>query len=243
MNRFQLSKIDTESLLILKEDVSKELAFRFKTGRVESRRKFMASLMPPEFVSLDDVKSHNASGPLLPPRFGKLDGANLARYLPALWDQDWSSIFPESEATDERFYVYAHVDPSGSCVVAERRCGGNFGGMPFYIGKGTGNRAYDLKRNQAHGKRIKSVLDQGFNPDDIVKIVADGLTSSKALEIESKLILLFGTEYETPKGSLVNLDVPPRPEPTGHMVRYKSKKHWKAGWMLDMPDLAETGVA
>lgn len=239
MNRYQLAAVDTEVLMALKQDIVLELSHRRKIEKVSRRIGFVSSLKPPPMSSADDERRFNSSLPLLPPNFGQNgDGGSAARYLPALWDQDWSSVFPESEVDDGcRFYVYAHVDPEGPCVVADERCGGNFGGMPFYIGKGSGRRAYDLKRNQAHGKRIKRVLDAGFQPEHIVKIIADGLTSQKALEIESKLILLFRTEYDTPRGRLVNLDVPPRPQPAGHMVRYKSRKHWMATWKSEQREV------
>ena len=73
-------------------------------------------------------------------------------------------------------------------------------------------------------KKIKEALDKGYEKKDIVKIVFSGLTESKALEIESKLILFFGSIYERKKGaSLYNLDIPSRPESKGLMAKFPSK--------------------
>lgn len=139
--------------------------------------------------------------------------SHLATYTENLLSQDWSSFFP-GEADDKRFYVYAHVRPGKSRLkIASPRCNLIFNGTPFYIGKGTGDRAYDLKRNQGHGVHIREVMERGFGPSDICHIVKDGLTEAEALELESKLVYLLGTRYEIGrKGILVNLDIPPRPD-------------------------------
>lgn len=83
-----------------------------------------------------------------------------------------------------------------------------------------------MKRNQAHGKKIKSILDAGFAPKDIVKVVSDGLTHDEALMLEAKLIFFFGAEHAKKSGMLVNLDIPKTPEVMGGMLRYKTKKQF-----------------
>lgn len=124
------------------------------------------------------------------------------------------------------YYVYAHVDARKDVFKSLPECGGNWRGMPFYIGKGIGRRAYDLKRNQGHGKRIAELLELGMGPNDIVHIAFSGLSERKALEIEAKCIYFFGSIYEPGKrgkrGRLLNLDIPKLPEFSGVMVNYRT---------------------
>lgn len=93
------------------------------------------------------------------------------------------------------FYVYALKDPRLTPA------------RPFYVGKGTGSRAYDhLVTPDATAKyrRIKAILAAGHRP--LVTILADDLDESQALKLESELISAFGTE-ET-GGILTNAVVP-----------------------------------
>ena len=97
--------------------------------------------------------------------------------------------------TTSFFYVYAIKDPRSKQP------------KPFYIGKGTGSRAYDhLVSPDATKKyrRIKEILDTGKEP--IIDILLDDLTEAQALKIEAELIAAFGTE-ET-GGILTNAVVP-----------------------------------
>lgn len=146
--------------------------------------------------------------------------SHVAPYYAELLKQDWSGMFDGSD--EERFYVYAHIKPGGKRLkLAHKDFGISLPGLPFYIGKGCGQRAYDLKRNQGHGAILKELESQGVRPKEIVHILFDGLAEAKALELESKLIYLMGTKYEQGrKGLLVNLEIPPRPE----FVRYD---HWQ----------------
>jgi hypothetical protein len=80
------------------------------------------------------------------------------------------------------FYVYALRDP---------RVPGVF---PFYIGKGTGSRAWDhlvTPDKTAKFGRIKEILAAGQEP--IVDVLADDLTEIQAYRIEAQLIAAFGT--------------------------------------------------
>ena len=93
------------------------------------------------------------------------------------------------------YYVYALKDPRQSPA------------RPFYIGKGTGSRAWDhlakYDRSEKY-KRIRGILASGKEP--IVFVLADDLTESQALKIEAELIGAFGTEATG--GLLTNVVVP-----------------------------------
>lgn len=85
-----------------------------------------------------------------------------------------------------RSYVYHHVDPR----TLEVR----------YVGSGTGGRAWSCtyspkSQNGRRGNRsldhhawLVSLFDEGFTMGDIVKIVAQGLTSTEARRIEKEQI-------------------------------------------------------
>lgn len=93
------------------------------------------------------------------------------------------------------FYVYALKDPRSSPA------------LPFYIGKGTGSRAYDhLVTPDATTKyaRIKEILQAGAEP--MVDILVEDLTETQALRLEAELIAAFGTVASG--GLLTNAIVP-----------------------------------
>lgn len=81
------------------------------------------------------------------------------------------------------YYVYALKDPRTNPV------------LPFYIGKGTGNRAWEHTINvdeTRKGLRIREIMDAGF--EVVTTKMADGLTEEQALKLEAELIAAFGTE-------------------------------------------------
>ena len=97
--------------------------------------------------------------------------------------------------TTNFFYVYAIKDPRSKQP------------KPFYIGKGTGSRAYDhlvSPDTTRKYKKIKDIIETGKKP--IIDILVDDLTEAQALKIEAELIAAFGTE-ET-GGILTNTVVP-----------------------------------
>jgi len=79
------------------------------------------------------------------------------------------------------YYIYALKDPRQSPA------------DPFYIGKGTGSRAWEhsLRVDQTtKGKRIAEILDAGLAV--ITTVLADDLTEVQALKLEAELIAAFG---------------------------------------------------
>jgi hypothetical protein len=93
------------------------------------------------------------------------------------------------------YYVYALKD----CCVSPNQ--------PFYIGKGTGIRAWEHEiqvDSSSKGERIRQIHEAGL--DVLVTKVVDQLTEMEAFRIEAELIAVFGTE--STGGLLTNLVVP-----------------------------------
>jgi hypothetical protein len=93
------------------------------------------------------------------------------------------------------FYVYALKDPRRSPA------------LPFYVGKGTGSRAFDhLVTPDSTQKyaRIKEIQTEGVTP--MVDILVEDLTEDQAYKIEAELICAFGTVESG--GLLTNAVVP-----------------------------------
>lgn len=93
------------------------------------------------------------------------------------------------------YYVYALKDPRNSPA------------KPFYIGKGTGTRAYDHliePDDSRKGRRIREIVQAGKQV--LVTQLADGLSELQAIRIEAELISAFGTE--TTGGLLTNVVIP-----------------------------------
>lgn len=221
-NKFKyIEQLPTEALSALSLEIKKELSIRKKRLKIQCKETVNAI---DNHRSNKEIEQENYSSSL---SLWNINGAIGVRhrYYKALIFQDWSEQFPDATDGTGDFYVYAHSDPRGSTFEVKESFGGNFGGLPFYIGKGSGQRAYDLKRNQGHGKKLKMVLGENWSPEDIVHIAFNGLSEQKAFELESKLIYFFGTIYQTKrkKCTLYNLDIPKTPEFSGVMTKLKNK--------------------
>lgn len=233
-----LTKIPTETLLLFLDEIKKELRSRKKIQLAEKRKSAIEHLRPinykHEHIFESAVLKKNSENLLSLPNMNQ-PVKDRKKYLPCLIAQDWSFLFENYSDESGEFYVYCHVDPRQKAFITSAEYGGNYGGMPFYIGKGVGNRAFDLKRNQGHGKTIRSIISDGFAEDDIVKILSSELSERAAMELESKLIYFFGTIYERDKGSyLVNLDLSKRPEFLGEMQKLSKRESCKSEYKKAM---------
>lgn len=227
LTKEMIKLIPTEDLKAISLIIKSELIDRRKSESNKRRKAFINTLKPSDFLSVDEARnavSKFNSSSLLSLRNLKEPYVKRTSYFEHLMKQNWSHLYPrDNEAGD--YYVYVHVNPSSRIFIANNKFGGNYGGEPFYVGKGIGNRAYDLKRNQGHGKMIRQCLSAGWTGDDIVKIVMSGLSENKAYEIESKLIYFFGTIYEKERtGVLLNLDIPKIPDFVGIMNKVITRK-------------------
>lgn len=137
--------------------------------------------------------------------------ASHLRYLDHLLSQDWTGLF--GGETDRKYYVYIHAYPKGKSVrFHHEKCVIDTAGLPFYVGKGTGNRAYDMNRNEGHGVILRQLKGKGHTSGEIVSIVKDGMTEAEAYALESQLIHFFGTKFDKSQGILVNLETPKVPQ-------------------------------
>lgn len=110
---------------------------------------------------------------------------------------------PSDRKLVQIYYVYALKDPRTM--------------KPFYIGKGSGARAWEHLINfedNSKGKRIQEIQNAGYNP--IVHIICAGLDEIHAIALEAEIISTFGTEATG--GILTNVVIP-----SGKTSRQKRK--------------------
>jgi len=93
------------------------------------------------------------------------------------------------------YYVYALKDPRTSPA------------KPFYVGKGTGTRAYDHLIKPDGSKKSQRIGDiTSAGEKVLVTILCEGLSELQAIRIEAELISAFGTEATG--GYLTNAVIP-----------------------------------
>ncbi len=171
-------------------------------------------------VDFDDKNSLRKAFNLIKPRMVELEKRErtsnkeynkiVFQACNEIFEYDISHIYKNKYESNEEYYVYAHCDPSLPINLNKKNPHGKltFASLlglkhiPFYIGKGVGNRAYDLNRNETHRKTRYFMKERGRDIE--VYIIRENLTEAKALEIESKLIDIFGLKLLG--GYLVNLD-------------------------------------
>lgn len=94
------------------------------------------------------------------------------------------NTFPPEVVEHMRSYVYLYLDPRD--------------GLPFYVGKGIGNRAfshlYDETETEKVGK-IKEICNAGFEP--VIEILRHGLTDDQAGLVEASVIDAYRVEKLT----------------------------------------------
>ena len=87
-----------------------------------------------------------------------------------------------------RWYVYIHYDPR---LVQN----GALGGIDsvVYVGKGTRARAWvDMRLSSPdHRRWMRDLQNDGFSPDEFVRIEKRRLTSDQAFQVESGLISFY----------------------------------------------------
>lgn len=131
-----------------------------------------------------------------------------------IMNTDISSLYADRILDQQpKYFVYAHTDPLRKIAVG-------FAGIttfattlgmqhfPFYIGKGTGERHLGFNRSETHRKMIQKIEAIGKEP--IAVVLRRGLTESEALQMESKLIDIFGLIPQS--GFLANLDEGVQPQ-------------------------------
>lgn len=229
-----LTDLPLEALVALKHAINDEILRRKKQSRVERTRTFLDTWSFKDLPSTTTYEeavqawlTHHASELFsIPGHTHRSHFNDRLKYLPCLLAQDWTVLFPTASTTEPIYYVYAHLDP-GEQPASLPELHVFLKGTPFYIGKGSGNRAWDLKRNQGHAKAIKRLREAGFPDDAIVQVIASNLSEQVALCLEAKLIYLFGSIYDkTVLGCLLNLADHMKPNFVGPMTRLPPRKSW-----------------
>jgi hypothetical protein len=131
---------------------------------------------------------------------------NSSTILPAM-----EEMYKLDNCTTGNYYVYAHCNPLKPLSITTNLKHLFLASMfpsikyePFYIGKGVGNRAYELSRNDSHRKIRSSIIK--YKKDIEVCILDKNLSEDSALAKESKLIDILGLISLSKHGLLANID-------------------------------------
>lgn len=128
--------------------------------------------------------------------------------IEGMLDTDITSLY--NGDPNRNFYVYAHMDPTKILNVKNIKhfvLASRYGlrEVPFYIGKGTGNRWLDFGRNDSHRKKRGALIKNGLDIKPVK--LAENLTEAESFSLEAKLVDILGLISLNPSsGMLVNLD-------------------------------------
>lgn len=106
------------------------------------------------------------------------------------------------------YYVYVLIDPRKQYEFKYENL--IFQGEPFYVGYGKNNRVYkhfqDIKKvsNPYKTNKIKSIIKDGYNQNNIIHIFKENLTKEEACKLEIELIYKIG-RHNLKDGPLTNL--------------------------------------
>jgi hypothetical protein len=162
----------------------------------------------------------------------------IFHYCRDIYETDISSLYEDVILDEERkYYVYVHQNPmyklnanmKSGLMLFTATLGLEY--MPFYVGKGVGDRWKVMNRNDTYSK-VKKLINEN-NKQVLPKIIADRLTEKEALCIESKLIDIYGIiSY---KGTLTNLDEGYKPNE--RKLFYLDKWKFLVGKNINMFDI------
>ncbi len=143
----------------------------------------------------------------------------------SILNTDISNLYKNLDNSKE-YYVYAHCNPLVPLSVKydlrhfllasefKLTC------VPFYIGKGSKERAFELDRNEGH-RKIRTIILNKDKDIEVVKL-ASNLNEGDALSLESKLIDILGLRIHG--GMLVNLDEGCKPKERRNLYSTFGKK-------------------
>jgi hypothetical protein len=235
----KLSDLPIEVLISIRDAAKQEIRSRHRDKFVDrSLKKHKPSVsLSSKMINVDEafefeyqsmIDRNGASLQAILPSVLQAHPVERIKYLPSLLKQNWDYLFDGVYDETKKFYVYAHIDPRPYGIeITTIEPPINIKGTPFYIGKGCGNRAWDLKRNQGHGKYITNLRNLGFPDESLVQLIFNNISEKEAYTLEAKMIYFFGSIYEEGRrGFLCNLADHIRPVFKETMERIPNRKEF-----------------